>query len=327
MGDFLEAGLPLDRALRTLESVGPGSWRSIIPAVHEAVRRGCPFSDALQQTGTIVPEVATAIIRAGESSGEVSRGVRQAADLLEQRAGTKTAIQSALLYPSILAITGGGALLLLVGVVLPRFAGILTDMGQAMPPSTALLLQTTAAVRRVVLPALIVGTPLTLWALAWLATASGQHRWHEFLLKVPALGTVRLAQATANVAATLSALLSSGLSIARGLPTAAQASGDPAVADRLTLAHADIVHGSSIASSLARHGAMTTLAVQLVRSGEETGNLPGMLERIARLEHERVVGIVNRAVRLLEPGLILVLGGIVAAVAGALLQAMYAVRA
>ncbi|MFN2397817.1 MAG: type II secretion system F family protein [Gemmatimonadaceae bacterium] len=166
---------------------------------------------------------------------------------------------------------------------------------------------------------------VVLWR-AWVRTDSGRVRWHEMLLAVPLAGSVRHSAATSSASAALSALLESGVPISTALVHASQACGDWAVGARLLAAREAVVSGASISRSLNEFQAMTTVAVRLVRAGEETGRLAHMLSHASRIEAERAHEIVKSAVRLLEPALIVVFGGMVALVAAALLQAIYSVR-
>jgi general secretion pathway protein F len=146
------------------------------------------------------------------------------------------------------------------------------------------------------------------------------------LLEIPIIGGVRRSAAAARACAALGALLESGVPLPTGLAHAARASGDAAVGARLVSAREGISHGERLSAAVDRERALTTTAVRLIRAGEETGRLAAMLDHAARIEGERATHLVKNAVRLLEPALILGFGALVALVAAALMQAVYAVR-
>jgi len=326
LATLLESGLPMGKALAALGDLVPESWRAGLSTIREAVREGQSLAAALAGSPLAVPEDVLGIVRAGEGGSGLARAVRRAAELLETRAATRAAVRSALAYPVVLALAGLGSLALLVGVVLPRFALILAVLGQALPPSTRLVLSATSAARTGAIPVLsILAIGYVLWR-AWVAGTAGREQWHAWLLTLPVLGATRRSAATARASAALSALLESGIPVAPALLHAAGAAGDAAVTARLMRARELVVRGQRISAALGDTQAVTPTAIRLVRAGEETGQLAQMLGYAGRLEEERTRELVRGAVRLLEPALILSFGAVVALVAAALLQAMYSVR-
>jgi general secretion pathway protein F len=256
----------------------------------------------------------------------VAGAVQSAAELTERAAATRAAIRAALTYPVILAVAGAASIGLLVGVVLPRFAVILADLGQALPPATRLVLSASEVTRVGALPALATVAALALLLQSWTSREEGRARWHAWLLSVPVIGTVRRAAATARACSAAATLLRSGVPIASTLQHAAGAAGDGAIGARLLAAREQVVVGQQIARAIEANDALTPTAVRLVRAGEESGRLVELLEHAAKIEAERAQERTRAVVRLLEPGIILVFGAVVALVAAALLQAVYSVR-
>jgi type II secretory pathway component PulF len=326
IAELLEAGLPVTRTLATFEELATSGWREALPGIRESVRQGKSLGASLGDATVAIPRDVIGIIQAGEAGSGLAKAVRRAAELTEDAAGTRAALRAALAYPFILATAGTMAVGLLVGVVLPRFALILADVGQALPPTTRAVLGVAAAFRRGGVPALVVATICLVGWRAAVSTPSGRRAWHDSLLRVPLLGGLRRAAAASRICGTLAALLESGVPLASALPHAARASGDAALTGRLLAAREKVVHGERLSRALATHGATTLMVVRLVRAGEESGRLAAMLAHAARLEREYAVGRTKALVRLLEPSLILIFGGIVAFVAAALLQALYSIR-
>jgi general secretion pathway protein F len=326
LADMLDAGIPLTRALQLLETVVPPRVAAVLPSVLGAVREGYGFGAALARADVHVPPEIAGIIAAGERGSGLAAAIREAALLCEDSATTRAALRSALAYPALLAVAGVASLGLLVGVVLPRFAAILADLGQSLPATTRLVLWAGEVARVVALPALgatIVGA--VLWRV-WTASAAGRRRWQAFLLRLPIVGDLRLGAAGARLCSSLAALLTSGVPLVAALRSAAASTGDDEIAARLLLARADVEHGGRFSDALARHGAGSVFVQRLVRAGEESGRMAPMLAHASRLERDRVLRRVRGAVRLLEPAMIVGFGGVVALVAAALLQALYSVR-
>jgi general secretion pathway protein F len=326
LADLLDSGMPLRRALATLETLVSPRWKAALPDVRQAVREGRTLSRALAESAVGLPDLALGVIHAGERGSGLAAAVRHAAELCHEAATTRAAFRAALAYPILLVTAGSAVVALLVGVVLPKFVAILGDLGQALPPSTRLVLAAGSFLRTGALPMLVVAAVgAALWN-AWVRTAQGRRRWHAMLLGFPIVGDVRLSSASARLCAALSALLANGVAIAPALLHAAAAAGDAEVRERVLAARVAVEQGARLSRALEDHRAATALVQRLVRAGEESGNVTPMLSHAARMERDRATQRVRGAVQLLEPLLIIGFGGIVALVAAGLLQALYSVR-
>ena len=326
LATLLESGLPMSRALVALGDLAPVSWTPLLSTVRESVREGRSLAHALTNSGFGLPAVLLGIIYAGEAGSGVAPAVRRAAEFAEGSAATRRAVRGALAYPLVLASAGLTTVALLVSVVVPRFAGILADLGQELPASTRLVLGTAEWSRTLALPALVViGILVVVWR-GWIASEAGRRRWDAWMLETPIAGRVRRSAAASRACAALAALLESGVALPTALVHAARACGDAALGARLISVREAIAHGERLSVAIDREGALTMTAVRLIRAGEETGRLAGMLDHARRIESERVAHLVSNAVRLLEPALILAFGALVALVAAALMQAVYSVR-
>jgi len=326
LADLIAAGLPITRALAAFSEVAPAGWKSGLPRIGEAVRQGRTLSSALDSGGLDIPSVIIGMIQSGESGEQLARAVHRAAETAERWARTSESFRNALTYPLILLLAGSSAMVMLVGVVLPRFAGLLTDLGQSLPLSTRLVLGAAAGTRALTVPALVVLVVAAVGWKAWTGQARGLERWHDFLRHVPVLGEVRWSAATARVSASLAALLEVGVPVSAALVYAARAAGDAYVGAALMRARELVVRGQGVAVACATEAALTPAAVRLVRAGEESGRLAAMLAHAATLEERRATAATQRAVRLIEPAIIIGFGSAVALVAAALLQAVYGVR-
>jgi type II secretory pathway component PulF len=220
------------------------------------------------------------MVQAGEAGSGLAPAVRRAAELTERAAATRAAVVAALVYPAILTTAGGASLILLVGVVLPRFAGILADLGQVLPPTTRVVLAAAAIARGGALPATVaVVVAVATWR-AWVSTEVGRRQWHEWLLSLPLVGTVRRASAVARVGGAMAALLETGVPIAPALTAGAQAAGDAAIAARVTTVRRAVIAGSSLSRAFTDAEAATPTIVRLVRAGEESGQSSAALRSI-----------------------------------------------
>lgn len=326
LSSFLEAGLPLARALAALRDVVPPSWEPLLEHIMDEVRQGSALAPALQSSPVRVAPIVIGVIQAGEAGSGLASAVKRSAELIESAVATRRAITAALAYPIILAVAGSASLALLVGVVLPKFAAILADLGQALPPTTRLVLGISEGLRLLFVPLLaLAGVLLLVWR-GWVSTEKGRAQWHTLLLHLPLIGPIRASNATSRIAASLSALLDAGVPLVAALGHVGRAGADAAMAARILVARESISHGSRVSSALENEGALTTTALKLIRAGEETGQLSSLLAHAGRIEGDRAQQRIRGLVRLLEPLLIVGFGLVVAVVAAALLQAVYSVR-
>lgn len=326
LSDLLEAGLPMTRALQAFEELAPPGWRPAVDPLRVAVREGRGFAHALDESPVRIPTLVVGIVRAGESGGGMASAVRRAAEQSEEQEAGRAAVRAALAYPAAVAIAGAGAIGVMVAVVMPRFAIILADLDQTLPNSTRLVLGGATFARSAFLPALAVVVVASVVLRRALTQARNRRRLDSFLLSLPVIGSLRLSLASARFGTALAALLESGVTLRQGLHTASHVAGDSEIEARLAIVRDDVTGGAAFGRSLRERMALSPTVIRLVSVGEETGRLAHMLAFGSRMERARSERLMKTAVRLIEPALILVFAGIVALVAAALLQAVYAVR-
>ncbi len=261
------------------------------------------------------------LVRAGEAAG-LDFALDEAAKHLEREAELRGKLRAALTYPLVLLATGAGTIGVLVMAVLPRYVALLGDVGDALPTSTRLLLGLSGFLGAQ-WPLLTV-TAIGAFLLAYrgLRTTSG----HELLLDVPIIGGIRRGMATARAARTLGAMLQSGAPVLTALHGAISAAGDKAIARRLEVATERVRRGESLAAALAAEAALDAPALELLAVGEESGRVGMVLAHAADLAETDATRTLGAAVNVLEPTLIVALGGAIGFVALALLQAIYSVR-
>lgn len=328
LASLLEARLPLDRVLGAFASVAPAGWPvSAIEEMRGRVREGGSLAATIAETFPSAPRHIVSILGAGEGSGAISEACRLAAHELELVATTSRAVRSALAYPALLALAGTVAVGVLVGIVLPRFAALLSDIGQALPWSTQAVLAAAGAFRLAALPlsALVLAGAMALRH--WRGNdIDAARRIDGVLIRLPVAGPLLHSAAGARVAGTLANLLQAGVTLPVGLVLAGAASGNADIAARVADATMRVDAGERLSRAFELTGALPPALGQLLRAGEESGDLPAMLTFGARIERERLQERLTSLVRVVEPALILAFGGIIALVAASLLQAIYAVR-
>jgi len=324
LATLVDAGVPLERALQATERVVAGELCETLGRASARVREGSSLGAALAAEGTVFSGVTIGLVRAGERGVGLGVALLQAAEQAEREAEMASRIRAALAYPVLLCAVGCISVGLIVVVVIPRFAAILGDLGQALPPATRVLIAMSNIVRGWGVALAVALVLLT----AGVAQVIGSRRraWHEQLLRAPVLGPLRHGFATSRVTRILSALLQTGTPALAALDIARDAAGDAAVAGRLERSRELVAQGEGLAAALRATGAITHTALQLATIGEGSGRLPALLRQAADLEEEQAERHLRSLVSLLEPALIVAFAAAVAFVAAALLQAVYSVR-
>ena len=326
LASLVSAGVPLERAVAATDQVTRGALKEALAAARIGLREGRSLAQALAASRGIFPAVVVGMIRAGESGSQLGAALEQVARHLEQEAELVARVRQALAYPLLLAVAGTASVLVIGTVIVPRFAELLGDFGQALPVATRLLLATSALLARF-WPAAVALAAALIWAVhEWLSRPTGRRTLDETLLGLPLLGRLRQALATARVARALGGMLRAGMPLLPALDAAREAAGDYAVAARLQRARERVAAGAALTAALEREGALLPAALQLVAVGEASGRLGDMALRAGDLAAQDAERGLKTLVTLVEPALIVLFGGLVAFVAAALLQAVYSLR-
>jgi len=323
---LLPAGLPLARALDAAASTAPPALAERLLDIRARVERGEALASAFAAHGDVMSPAAVGIIRAGERAGDLDAAFARLANQLEREGALRARLISAAIYPALLTVAGGAAVLVLLLFVLPRFADMLTGTGARLPASTALLLAASSMAQRNwwAFPLLAVA----LVALGtWLrATPDGRRAWARTLLALPVVRAFRRESLAAECARLISVLLRGGASLLSALDDAAASMSDPLAREALLRARERVRAGAPLHAALGAESVFPPLLASLVATGEEAGRLQDFLERGAELFEQRTERGAQRLVALAEPAMIIVFGVLVGFVALSLLQAIYGVN-
>ena len=247
------------------------------------------------------------------------------ADDLEARSQLRARVRAALVYPTLLALASTVGTLVILVVVVPRFADLIAGAGGTVPASTRLLIGLSALLSRfgwlLAIAVVLAGTAVR----QSLQDASRRRRWHTARLGWPLVGRFEREQAAAGYLSTLAVALESGVPLLRAMSLARGTVGNDALAERMAGAEAVVRDGGSVSGALAR--SLPPLATRLLEAGEQGGALAPLARRAATAASDQVQRVMTSAVSLIEPVMILGFGGIVGFVALALLQAIYGMNA
>ena len=325
LATLLDAGLPLDRALRLAEPARHPGVADAARQVREAVQAGAALAQAMRSHPRVFPALAVALVAAGEEGGALGGAMARLADHLDEAGELRAEVRSALLYPALMAAVASLGVTVLLLFVVPRFVAMLAEVGGQLPLSTRALVALSEIVTRwwwVWLPAL---AGAVTGARAWATRPDGRRRWHEARLRLPVVGELERALAAARFTRTLGILLGSGVGILPALRVARTTVANERLGDGIERATAAVAQGRRLAPEL--DDVLPPLAVQLIAVGEESGRLDALCLRAADAFDAESRRTLRATVALLEPALILVFGALVGFVALAMLQAIYSINA
>ena len=322
LATMLAAGVHLSEALAFgAESTEGTALGDAVRSVRDAVNQGAPLAVALAAHPKQFSALYVALIAAGEEGGALTLVLERLAANLEESAELRSQVQASLLYPAILACSSGVGILVLLLFVLPRFQGMIADLGGTLPLSTRLLL----GASHIVLGAWWLWLALAAGGALWLRAASADAAWQNRRLGWPLVGPFEEAWITARLVRALGILLKSGVPVLASLRIAAASVSNAAIGRRLERAEAAVADGAPV--SLALADVLPPLAVRLLSAGEESGRLPELCESVADTYDAEVRRMLRALVALVEPALVIVFGVLVGWVALAMLQAIYSVNA
>jgi len=322
---LLSAGVPLDRALAfTAQHASHDGLAEAVRQARRAVQEGASLADALARHPRYFDPLFVAMVSAGESSGALEIVFDRLSEHLEEGAELRSQVRTALLYPALMAVVGCIGLGVLLGFVIPRFAGILADVGGTLPVSTRLLLAASTVLTKGWWAWLVLAAAAAYALPQVLARPETRRRWHAARLAWPWLGDLELKYATAQFARTLGLLLKSGVPALPALRIARASVTNLIVQAGVDRAAGALAEGSALAPALA--GTLPPLALQMIAVGEESGRLEELCLRVADSYDGEVRRALRTGVALLEPALILAFGALVGFVALAMLQAIYGIN-
>ena len=324
---MLRAGLPLDRALRVQlgMSTKPG-FTALLDDVFKSVKAGKSFSQALTPHQTLFGEFYINMVRSGEAGGQLASVLARLADHLERIKALRESVVSALIYPAILVAVALISVALMLGFVVPQFESLFDDMGEALPLPTQIIVNAGKLVGEWGW-ALALGLAVTIWLVRRLLATPRGRAWRDArMLRLPVLGEVARKYEITRFSRSMGTLLGNGVPIVNAVRIASDTVGNRLLRDALVAVVPAIKQGGRMADALERSGLFTPLALNMVRLGEETGRLDEMLLEIARVHDNEVQAGVKRALTLIEPLLILVLGAVIAGIIVSILMGILSVN-
>jgi len=312
MATLLRAGLPLEETLHTVaKQTDAAAVKNVVMAVRSAVLEGHSLASALGDFPRVFPDYYVATVGAGEQSGHLDIPLDRLADYTEERQQLQQKFQLALLYPVIVTLV---AILVITGLltyVVPQVVQVFQDIGQDLPTITRVLIAFSDFLRAHGLVLLLLILSLFLLLRLLLRREAPRRALDALWLHLPLSARLVRGKETARFARTLGILVESGVPVVEGIRTAAQVMGNRPMRDAIAKAERRVREGVSLYVALDECGYFPPIALQLIASGENSGNLEEMLERAASNQDRELQTILSAILGMFEPLLILIMGGIV----------------
>ena len=327
LATLLEAGLPIDRALGIQEGLTASPrLRTIIGDVLRSVRGGTSLGEALaKHHPRPFSRLYVNMVRAGERGGVLEQTLRRLAEFLEEAQEFRDTLVSALIYPTLLAAVGGAAVAFLMTFVIPRFADIFRDLGSTIPLPTQVLMVTSAWLRRYWWAVAGAGLAVALAIRVWVGRPAGRLQADRIILRVPLLGPIALQTEVARFSRITGTLLRSGVPMLAALGVVKDMMGNQVLARAVDSLSDGVRGGAGLSKPMVDAGVFPSLAVHMVRVGEETGRLDEMLLKVGATFETDTRKNLKRLVALIEPGIILVMGLVVGFIVVAMLLAILSI--
>jgi general secretion pathway protein F len=321
MSTLIKSGIPLAEALGALvDQVTNMRLKTPLSDVRTAVNEGVSFADALARHPRLFDELFISMIRAGEVAGNLDEILTRLADFLESSQKLKSKIQGAMVYPIVMLVVGVGIMSVLMIKVIPEITQMFTQQGKTLPLNTRMLIFTSGFLGRNILWILIAMVLGIFAFLKWSGSKDGKPIWHRFVLGLPVLGHLVRTINVSRFARTLGTMLQAGVPMLRALETAKQIMGNVILQDAVEDAKKAVTEGESLAATLKKSGQFPATMIHMTAVGERAGQLEQMLERVAATYETEVDTKLSRFTALLEPLMLVVMGGAVTFIVFSILQ-------
>jgi general secretion pathway protein F len=321
LATLVRAGVPLLESIAALtDQVENEQLIKVLRSVRENLNEGTSFAKSLEQHPKVFPSLYVNMVAAGEASGTLEAVLERLADFMEGQTRLRGKVTGALAYPVLMAVVGALMVSVMMVGVVPKVTSVFDNLGQTLPWYTRLLIFVSDMVAGYWWLFIGLATVTVVLFQRWKKTPEGRLRWDTFRLKAPIFGRLTLLVAVARFSRTLSTLLASGVQLLQAMEIGRHVLENARLQAVITEAIGSIRGGQSIAEPLKRSGAFPPMVTHMIAIGEKSGQLEAMLENVSRAYEADVETRVQTLTSLLEPMMIVLLGGVVGFIALAILM-------
>ena len=315
-----KAAIPLVECLNALgDQAEKETLKTAIMDIKSKVSEGSTLADAMSGYPKLFDTLYISMIRAGESSGSLDVVLERLTGFLESQQKLRSKVVGAMVYPAIMIIIGGILMIVLLVFVVPRVTKLFEQQRKELPAITRLLLFMTDVVNHYWFILIAIAIGIGYGFKKWVATPKGRELWDKFLLKIPIIGNINRLVAISRFAKTLATLLASGVPLLKAMDIVKATLGNVILSKVVETAHEAVREGETLAAPLKRSGEFPALMIHMISVGERAGRLEDMLNSVATTYEDQVSVKVEALTSLLEPLMIVVMGGTIGFVVIAIL--------
>ncbi len=319
-GTMVNAGVPVVKSLRGMaDQMTNKRFQSNVNGITTDVEEGLSMHEAFDKRKKIFGELYVAMVRAGEEGGFLGACLINIANWFEKSIAIQRKIKMAMAYPAVIFVVAVGVLIFMLTMIIPTFASMFERLGSELPALTQAVVSLSTFMRNYIwLVILIIIGLILLWK--YLIRRDDFKTFVDTLtFRIPIFGTLIQKTAISRFSVTMSSLLTSGVPVVDSLRVTAKTAGNKVIENTVLMSAERIAAGESIVGPLRASGVFPPIVTQLIATGEESGQLPDMLEKISVFYDEEVDATVSNLTAVLEPIMIVVMGGLV----GVMLVSMY----
>lgn len=323
LATLLTSGIPMIEALTALvDQVDNDQLKVVLSSIKEKVNEGSSLAAAMKTYPNVFNELYTSMIAAGEASGALDIVLRRLADFQEDEVELRNKVGATMIYPLIMVVIGGGVVLFLVTFIVPMFEKMFKQMKVELPIITKILIGTSRFIGTWWWALLILGIGASVAFFMWKKSEGGKPVWDRFVLKVPMFGITSRMVAVARFSRTLATLLASGVPLIQSLEIVKAIMGNTHLRQAVEDTRVAVQEGASIADPLRRTGQFPSIVTHMIATGEKTGELEQMLEKVADSYESQVKRRIDLMTAFLQPVMIVGMAVVVAFIALSILLPM-----
>jgi general secretion pathway protein F len=312
LASLVKANIPLVECLAAMvEQAEIPQIKLVLAQVRQDVNEGASLGKAMAKHPKVFDNIFVNMIEAGESSGTLNLVLLRLADLKESQMRLRSKIISGMTYPALMMGVATILLIVIFTFVIPKLTAVFDSMNKKMPPLTVFLMDLSSIMVNYWYLLLGGGFLGTMTFFKFINSESGKPQWDAFKLKMPVVGPLVRMIGVTRFASTMSTLLGSGVPILSAMNIAKNLVGNTLMAKAIADARENITEGQSIADPLRRSGQFPPMVIHMISIGEKTGELPAMLKNVSETYEEQVSTRIDGMTALLEPLMIIVMGGMV----------------
>ena len=321
LASMIASGLPLDESLNIMaEQAGSKKMGEILYDIKQKVETGASLSQALKSYREVFSDMYINMVASGEQTGNLDGVLKRLAEMLEKRLALKRKVKGALIYPTMVVIVATGVIALILTFVIPTFAEMYESSGMHLPLPTQIVINLSVFMKKYFWYMLIgiIGIVIAI-RIGYRKSYAFRKLMDKLLLHLPIFGMLSRKGSIANFTVILSSLTASGIDILDALEISSKTAGNVIIEETLLEVRDMVRKGENLSYAMSYSGEFPDMVIQMVAVGEETGTLDDMMQKVSQYYEEEVDNAVKNLSTMIEPIIIVVLGGII----GFLVVAMY----